>query len=204
MQQRERRVSAGVDMSVENEFATVALILASRAETRGIDAFALSLIKAERQARRLVTHLVYQFPVFGPDDVGELRDVLGRHRRVYFEGFLAGFDALYPRSIRDLVGPEYERLRSRLNEAVSYRNKIFHGQLTERRLGREELVALVKDIELWCTCLARGAARELGYDGFARDSFRKSRRRELWRHYNVPLSSSAEYDDFIKKHMQRT
>ncbi len=191
-------------MSVENEFATVALILASRAETRGVDAFALSLIKAERQARRLVTHLIYQFPAFGRDDVNELRDVLGRHRRVYFGGFLAGFDALSPRSIQDLVGADYGRLRDRLDEAIIYRNKIFHGQLTERRLGREDLVGLVMDIRLWCTCLARGAAQEFGYDGFERDSFQKSFQAGLWQRYKLQLNSSADYDDFIKKYMERT
>ena len=48
------------------EFRTVDLIVASSAETRGVDAFALSVIEAERQIRRLVTHLVYQFPSFAP------------------------------------------------------------------------------------------------------------------------------------------
>jgi hypothetical protein len=51
-------------MSTEEEFATVSLILGSQAETRGVDAFALSLIKAERQIRKLVTHLCISFRVW--------------------------------------------------------------------------------------------------------------------------------------------
>lgn len=45
--------------SATEEFSTVDLLLGSGAETRAVDAFALALIKAERQARKLVTHLVY-------------------------------------------------------------------------------------------------------------------------------------------------
>jgi hypothetical protein len=52
-------------VSCEAEFATVDLIIRSNAETRGVDAFALALLKAERQIRRLFIHLVYQFPCFG-------------------------------------------------------------------------------------------------------------------------------------------
>ena len=100
------------------EFETVDLILNSSAETRGVDAFALSLIKAESQLRRLVTHLVYQFPCFGPADIDGLRETLGKHNKVYFEGFEKGFDAIYPRSVKDLVGLEYDRRRQRLVEAL--------------------------------------------------------------------------------------
>jgi hypothetical protein len=46
-------------MGHAQEFATVDLLLESKHETRGIDAFALSLIKAERQMRRFVTYFVY-------------------------------------------------------------------------------------------------------------------------------------------------
>ena len=168
-------------MSYLSEFQTVKLIVDSSAETRGVDAFALVLIKAERQMRRLVTHLVYQFPCFSEKDVSGLRDVLGRNRAVYFEGFERGFDALYPQTVKDLVGAEYDRLRPRLDEAIDYRNKIFHGQLTSIYLGREDLLGFVADIRAWCEVLALGADVEFGYDGFARNSFQKSRIAQLWR-----------------------
>ena len=131
-------------MSIAEEFATVSLILNSQAETRGVDAFALSLIKAERQVRKLVTHLVYQFPVFAPSDVAALRNALGASRRVYFEGFLSGFDALYPRSVQDLVGSEHARLKARVDEAIDHRNKIFTQNVMRlNKIGVRELFFLV-------------------------------------------------------------
>lgn len=172
-------------MSTAEEFATVDLILGAGVETRGVDAFALSLIKAERQIRRLFTHLVYQFPAFAPGNIPRLRDTLAASRRVYFEDFITGFDALYPRSVEALVGPEYVRLKRRVDEAIDHRNKIFHGQLTSRALTRQDLVDLANDIREWCTILASGAASEVGYDGFGRNSFRKSALPDLWRRYKV-------------------
>ena len=190
-------------MNWSEEFRTVDLIVESSAETRGVDAFALSLIKAERQIRRLVTYLVYQFPCFGPADVVRLREALGDDRRVYFEGFVHGFDALYSRSVRELVGPEHDRLRGHLDEAIDHRNKIFHGQLTSRYLTREDLLGYVTDIRLWCRTLAEGALAEFEYDGFARNSFRKSQVPELYRRFKAQLLSVATYADFIGQHMRR-
>ncbi len=81
------------------EFETVEIVINSTARTCGVDAFALSLIKAERQIRKLVTHLIYQFPCFGPGDILSLRQTLVNNRHVYFDGFVDGFNVLYPRSI---------------------------------------------------------------------------------------------------------
>jgi hypothetical protein len=185
------------------EFRTVNLIVESSEETRGVDAFALSLIKAERQIRRLVTHLIYQFPCFGPTDVVRLRETLGNNRRVYFEGFVHGFDALYSRSVRELLGAEHDRLRGRLDEAIDHRNKIFHGQLTSRYLTRENLLGYVIDIRSWCRILAEGALAEFRYDGFARNSFQKSQVPDLHTHFKVRILSIDTYADFIRQHMQR-
>ena len=91
-------------MSAQAEFAVVDLVLASGAATRGVDAFALALIKSERQARRLFTYLVYQHPWCDRAVVPQLRRILARRRGVYFDGVLAGWDALYPRSIEELIG----------------------------------------------------------------------------------------------------
>ncbi len=81
-----------IPMSYSEEFLTVDLILDSEAETRGVDAFALSLIKAERQVRKLFTYLVYQFPVFGAPNIQSLKETLAANNRVYFEGLVAGFE----------------------------------------------------------------------------------------------------------------
>ena len=96
------------------EFQTVDLIINSEAKTRGVDAFTLSLLKAERQMRRLVTHLVYQFPCFGRTDVPALRQALVNNTGVYFKGIEKGFNALYPKSIAVLIGTDYAHLKSRI------------------------------------------------------------------------------------------
>jgi hypothetical protein len=188
-------------MSAEDEFRTVSLILDSRAKTLGVDAFALSLLKAERQIRKLFTYLIYQFPNFGRNDVGDLRGVLTRNRNVYFEGFERGFDALYCASIKRLLGGEYEHLRNRLDAAIDHRNKIFHGQLTARFLTQQELVGFAYDIRGWCTRLSEEATAELGYDGFGRNSFQKSHIPDLWKRCKHQLRTVNDYDEFIKRHM---
>ena len=97
-------------MTYKVEFETVELLEKSSAETRGVDAFALSLIKAERQIRKLFTYLVFQFPAFSLADVVGFRDVLGQNKKVYFDGFIKGIDALYSKSVKDLVGGDYDGL----------------------------------------------------------------------------------------------
>jgi hypothetical protein len=185
------------------EFETVDVVINSSARTCGVDAFALSVIKAERQIRKLVTHLIYQFPCFGPDDVSSLRQTLANNRGVYFDGCERGFAALYPRSISDLVGGEYQRLRDRMREAVDHRNKIFHGQVTSKNLTRDDLLAYVGDIRTWCKMLAGSALVEVGYDGFGWNSFRKSTIPDLEKRLKIQIANIAEYDEFIRQHMQK-
>jgi hypothetical protein len=190
-------------LSVAEEFATVDVILGSQAETRAVDAFSLAVIKTERQARKLFTHLIYQFPAFGPADFSNLRNALAANRRVYFKGFVAGIDALYPRSVEDLVGSEYRRLRKGVDEATDHRNKIFHGQLTTYLLSREELIDFVEDLRSWCEALAKGASAEFGYDGFGRNSLHKSALPNLSSRYRVQMNSIADYTAFIRANMAR-
>ncbi len=190
-------------MSVRDQFETVDLLLASHAETRGMDAFALSLIKAERQARRLVTYLVYQYPWCDRQRVPDLRKALEDSKKVYFEGILAGWDALYPRSVEQVIGRDYARLKPRLQEATGYRNKIFHGQLTSKGLSRQSLLALVRDIRAWCEAFGRGAEAEVGYDGCGRNSFRKARdAADVCGRYKVQLADVAAYRQFICRHVE--
>jgi len=189
-------------VSYSDEFKTVDLITDSPAETRGVDAFALSLIKAERQIRRLFTFLVYQFSCFHQAHVSQLRDTLGSEK-VYFEGFECGFNTLFSRTAEDLVGPQYARLRPRMKDAIDFRNKIFHGQLTSKYLSGDDLFALVADIRTWCEALAIAGNSTIGYDGFARNSFRKSPITDLSKNYKVEFMSVADYAHFIRQHMLR-
>jgi hypothetical protein len=191
-------------MSVADEFKTVDIVLASGAEVRGVDAFALSLIKAEKQARRLVTYLVYQHPWCRATTIPELKDALEKSTKVYFDGLLAGWNALYPRSVDQLVGTEYTRLMDRLSAATKHRNKIFHGQLTGQDLSRRELVGFVTDIRAWCEVFGKGAQSEVGYDGCGRNSFRKApNAAALCAKYTTNLANLAGYKQFIKRYMER-
>lgn len=189
-------------MTVDAEFATVDLIVASQAETRGVDAFALSLIKTEKQLRRLITHLVYQFPAFTLAQVGQLRAALFKNKRVYADKFIPAFNALYNTDLKTLVGADYDHLFTRFTEATAHRNKIFHGQLTADWLTREELLAYVRDMRAWCSKVAEGAQRAFGYDGLS-DSFKKSAINDLYTRLRFSMASVADYEAFIATHMQR-
>ncbi|TSA49188.1 MAG: hypothetical protein D4R48_03895 [Nitrosomonadales bacterium] len=191
-------------MTASSEFYTVDLIVNSSAETRGVDAFALAVIKAERQLRKLFTHLVFQFPCFGVPDIGALRETLANNKTVYFEGIEAGINCLFSCTVEELVGARYRDLHPRIKEAIEHRNKIFHGQLTQRCLSREDLLALISDIRTWCEELANGATSRIEYDGFERNSFRKSPIRSLSEQFKVQLSGVECYDQFIKQHMARS
>jgi hypothetical protein len=184
-------------MNIDDEFATIDVVLASNAETRGVDAFALALIKAERQMRKLFTYLVYQSDAFGPGDVTALRNVLA-DRRLYFRDFVAGWDKLYARPLNNVVGPDHDRLLAVLDEAIGYRNKIFHGQVTTRYLSREDLIALVAQIRCWCRALAAASQAEIGYDGFGRNSFRKSAA-SLEDRLVAKIRSVQEYDRLLSE-----
>ncbi len=189
--------------NVDSEFITVDAVLQSGAHTCGVDAFSLALIKVERQLRRLFTHLIFQFPCFSSSDIGILRKTLSDFRSVYFEGLEKGFNALYPVPIANIVGKEHDKLRLRVREAHSHRNKIFHGQLTEHGLSRKNLIDLENDLRSWCEELAKGAQAVIGYDGFARDSFQKSKKPNIADCYLVKFNNVEDYRIFIKQYMAR-
>jgi hypothetical protein len=189
-------------MSYALEFETVDLILRSSAPTRGVDAFALSVIKAERQVRKIFTYLVFQYPAFGAGDISELRRRLAANRRLYFNGFIRGIDAIYPESVEQLIGDEYQNLRALIDEAVEVRNKVFHGQLTPQGHHRSELVSYVSGIRHWCELLSGAAMREVGYDGLERpSSFRKSAR-DLAQTFRTQIVSLQGYADFLQAYVQ--
>jgi len=189
-------------MSFSEEFLTVDLLKASCAETRGVDSFALSLIKAERQIRKLLTHLVFQYPCFTTqDDIAALKHTLAK-KRVYFKGMIKGFDVIHPKMVDKLIGVKYKLLREKIDEAIQLRNKIFHGQLTGEHLSRNDFFCYVDSIAEWCRLLAEGAENEIGYDGFARNSFQKSKCGIIHENFKMQIKSIGEYEDFIKKHMK--
>jgi len=194
----------GSDATVDTEFVTVQAVLDSGAATLAVDAFALSLIKHERQLRRLFTYLVFQFPVFGYGDIAVLRSTLAANGRIFAEGFVQGLDALWPQSVETLVGVRHAKLRESLTRAIGARNKIFHGQVTDLGLDRDTLLALVADIREWCTLLAKAAEGAFGYDGFGRDSYRKGPNTNLHTRFGVQINSVLDYARFLDARVTRS
>ncbi|MER8923413.1 hypothetical protein [Mesorhizobium sp. M0802] len=144
-------------------------------KTQGVDAFSLSLLRAERQMRRIFTYLVFQSTAFERKDVKVLRDALGAQRRIYFQHFEAGISELSGTNIAVLIGNQHQALRKQLDDAMEARNKIFHGQLTSDRNDTTMLLQHVSHIRDWCRQLANGAQNTFGYDGFRRpSSFKKA------------------------------
>ena len=190
-------------MSYNSEFETVNLLIQSDKPTRGVDAFSLALIKTEKQMRKLFTHLIYQYPKIQSESFSDIRSVLYNNRRVYFEGFITGFNTIYPIKIDKLIGEDYEALRDKVNEAIEIRNKIFHGQLTDRNMSREDLIALTDKLSIWCRKLSEAAKAEIGYDGFEWNSLKKSKS-DLYSKFLVKkMESLKEYEEFIVQRMER-
>jgi hypothetical protein len=187
-------------MDFKSEFQTVDLILGSGADTLGVDAFALSLIKAERQSRKIFSFLVYQSNAFDCSNASELITTLANERGVYFDGVINGIDNLSTISVQNLVGADYNNLIDQLNKAKEHRNKIFHGQLTGENLTRCYLLGVVEQIKKWCQLLSVGAMENFGYDGFGRDSFQKSTKQIQLK---TNLRNVGEYKQFITAHMTR-
>lgn len=187
-------------MSYADEFETIALLEKSQAETRAVDAFALGLIKTERQMRRLFTFLIFQNPEFDRKSVADLRNTLAKKGAIYFEGFLRGFNAASPVSVATLIGQDYNTLFAALDEATKIRNKIFHGQVTDKHLSRKDLFQYVSQMRTWCENLAAASNKAIGYDGFGRNSYRKT---SVELKLRQPISTIAEYDAFLDRVLKR-
>ena len=152
-------------MSLAREFENIDFLIQHPTGTTGVDCFSLSVIKMERQMRRLFTYSIFQFPSFSSKDISALRETLVQQRSAYFEGFIRGFETIHPHSVSDLVGADYAALWPRIEDAIDHRNKIFHGQLTPDSLGTPELLAIVESIRQWCQKLGTGAEAYFGYAG---------------------------------------
>jgi len=189
-------------MSLSREFENIDVLLKNRTETTGVDCFSLAVIKLERQMRRLFTYSVFQFPCFTSSDIPALRKALVDQKRAYFEGFIRGMDALHPQPVSQLVGADYAAVFPIVQQAIDYRNKIFHGQLTPRALNTTDLLSIVESIRDWCRLLGDSAERYFGYSGFT-SSFRKAPDSAFVSGYRATLSSIRDYEAFLVQHVKR-
>ncbi|MGJ1266635.1 hypothetical protein ACR78G_05540 [Sphingobacterium spiritivorum] len=188
-------------MNYKQDFETVDLILNSSTETRGVDAFVLSLVKAEKQIRRIFTFLIFQHSSYTIKDIGDLRKALADNNKVYFVGFLKGVDLILPRIVKDIYGLDYDKDIKDLLNFTKDRNKIFHGQITANGLTRGDLLEKVNHIRKWSETLGEKLKAEIGYDGFS-DSFKKSSL--ILKLNNLDKFDTIDnYKEFIKDNLQR-
>ena len=161
-------------MNTETEFATVELILNTPLETRAIDAFALSIIKSERQVRRIFSYLIYQHPNYGLEDSKTIRSILSKNKKMYFENFISGITHILDSEWKSKYGHDFYNDLDKLKIYQQERNKIFHGQNTVKYLSREELIKRVVFVKGWCTRIENVFEAEIGFNGFNRNSFQKA------------------------------
>lgn len=189
-------------MTQLREFENIDILLRYRTETTGVDCFSLAVIKLERQMRRLFTYSVYQFPSFTPSDIPAIRKALVDQKWAYFEGFIRGMDAIHPQSVSQLIGADYPTLFAVVSQAIDYRNKIFHGQLTPKSLSTDDLLSIVDSIRDWCQRLGDSAELYFGYSGFT-SSFRKAADSSFLPGCRVNLSSIQDYEAFLVQYVKR-
>ncbi|MET3524418.1 hypothetical protein [Mesorhizobium abyssinicae] len=187
-----------MDADFDNEFIPVDTILASTHRTRGVDAFTLTYLRADRQVRKVFTNLVFQSDAFDHRLSRELRQTLHDADDLSFKGLDKGIAVLAGKTLADMVGAEHARLMKVLWTAKGYRNKLFHGQLPDQFVSTNEFIEIERDIRQWCRLLATGAQLHTGYNGFA-DSHRKTKRPEIVKRVSAALPNIAAYAAFLKK-----
>ena len=189
----------------EKDFETVKILVGSDTETGRTDAFIVAYTKTEKQVRRIFTNLVYQFPAFDLSHYEEIVSVIASKRLLYFENFVHGFDTIYPKSFRVIVGePIYiQFLNTDFVRIKKYRNKILHGQPTGEQLSSDDLNCEITIMREWCSKVAESMNKEIGFDGFQRNSFRKNANKNLAANYKVKITDLTSLDTFIENNMNK-
>ncbi|RWH50054.1 hypothetical protein [Mesorhizobium sp.] len=182
----------------EDEFRPVDDILRSGHRTRGVDAFTLTYLRAERQIRKIFTHLIFQSEAFDHKNSQQLRQALHDAPDLSFKKLTDGIQRLANVTVAELVGAEYDRLFKVLQKAKRYRDKLFHGQLPDQYVSTEEFIQIERDIRTWCELLAAGALKHIGYDGIL-DSHRKLKRPEIVKRVTELVPNLKAYEEFLKK-----
>lgn len=186
--------------AIEQEFETVDLILKSGARTMTVDAFCLTWIKFERQLRKMTANILYQATVFPASDHKAkegLRMALLAKNNIKHDHFIGGIRKLTGQTMKDIIGEKHKELRKAVNEAYDFRNKIIHGQQTGQNLNSGRLASSQGDLRLWCDILAREGTTRFGYDGFGRDSLRKTNRNDVTASVDAAIKD-AGWEAFVK------
>jgi len=160
----------------ESEFEVIEYLLNSNNESRAIDSFSLSLLKIEKQIRKIFTHLIYQYEWFKPSDKIKIINILSANKNIYFRHLIIGINLIYFKEIKDIYGVGYEVDYNSISNLKNFRNKIFHGQLTGQELNRTDLTEFVAIMKRWSKQIAESFQDEINYDGFERNSLKKSKK----------------------------
>jgi len=145
---------------------------------------------------------VFQNPIYNEKDSMSLRKVLSNNTKVYFKGFIDGINLILTHSIEDLFGVDYQKDFKKISVIVGIRNKIFHGQVTQFFLSREDLISKTKEIKNWCNNLSKIMVKEIGYDGFERNSFHKTKLMIDLKNFEN-FNTIEKYKTFIETNMTK-
>lgn len=187
----------------EQEFKTVNLLINSATTTGRTDAFIITFVKMEKQVRRIFSFLIYQYPSFDPTHKKAISKTISSKDFLYFGNFIKGINSLYSKTLGEIVGAGYyDSFQRKLKNSKRIRNKILHGQLTGESLSKSDLIRGVGIIEEWCSVVAEKMQAEIGYDGFDRNSYRKSSIKGLVSKYRTQITTIQELDAFIESEMK--
>jgi hypothetical protein len=181
------------------EMATVDAVLASGATTRRTDAFVLTWVKMEKQLRRLFSFIVYQNPAFSKSDENALVKVFVDNNHLYADSFIKCINALGTKTVADLVGQDYAHYQTEIKRIKKYRNKILHGQITGENLQSPQLEKDIKLLRKWIEDLAEGGVNSFGYDGIARNTFRKAKAVSAIASIQYPFSTVDAFKKWLRK-----
>ncbi len=117
---------------------------------------------------------------------------------MYFENFIKGINSIYFKEIEEIYGNNYKNDQNELIKiSKEDRNKIFHGQITNKFLERSELIEKIEIIKRWCEKIAIIFTKEIGYDGFERNSYRKANSKLNLKNVDK-FSTIDNYKKFLK------
>jgi hypothetical protein len=150
---------------VRRELESIRLLLGSKSETRGVDAYCLAIIKVERQARRLAT--VFVRACIDPiDNVKRHQIDESLSNRLYFKHLVALFNSLSTTNMQALAGrTSWSADRAMLEDAHDHRNRLFHGCRTGAKLNQGQLYEKVEALCGFVQRVGTSAHALVGFDG---------------------------------------
>jgi hypothetical protein len=183
--------------ALEVEFATVETLWNSDAETRRVDALALSWIKYEKQLRRLFSFFVFQHAKITRDQLDAVIAAFAENHNLYPETFISAIKQLGVTPLPNLLGDSYTRLWPEIKRIKRYRNKIMHGQNTGENIKSPTLERDVLYLVEWISLVAEAAKRSFGYDGLKRNTFAAAKNSATAAVQTYPFSTPSELKSWL-------